>query len=103
MSEVIELVTFRTKPGVSEADFVAASQVISDWAGRQPGFHYRSLSRDGQGLWRDIVYWSSQADAQRAAEAFMRDNGQSAFMQMVDADSVVMNHSQVQQAVLGGC
>ena len=100
MSDTIELVTFKTIPGVTPADLVAAAEPIGAWARAQPGFRYRSLSVDGNEQWRDIIYWDSMDNARRASEQFMDVHGDSAFLALIDAESVVMNHSLVQQAIM---
>jgi hypothetical protein len=103
MSDAIEMVQFKLNPGVSESDFLAADQPISAWVGKQPGFRYRSLSRQDDGTWSDIVYWDSMENAKAAGEVFMKDQGQSSFMAMIDHGSVQMNHSQVLSCVMGTC
>lgn len=103
MSDAIEMVQFQLNPGVSVADFLAANQAIGDWVSRQPGFRYRSLSRQEDGTWIDIVYWDSMATARAAGEAFAKEQGKSSFLAMIDPRSIRMNHSEVMSYVLGDC
>ncbi|MDN3638082.1 hypothetical protein QWY82_04575 [Simiduia curdlanivorans] len=103
MSDVIEIVQFETKKGVQATDFIRAAEPIGSWVMAQPGFRYRSLSQDEQGLWRDVVYWSSMENAKKASDAFMRDNAQSDFMVMIEESSLVMNHSRVMQSQMAEC
>jgi hypothetical protein len=101
MSDAVELVVFKTNPGVSAPDFLAADLAINRWVQQQPGFRYRSLSVEEAGgdakqlQWRDIVYWDSMDNALRASEAFMASQCNSQFMAMIDGDSVSISHSQV--------
>jgi hypothetical protein len=55
MTETLEIVTFRLKPG-TEAGFVANSKIMTDWLARQPGFLSRHLGRREDGSW-----WTSYA------------------------------------------
>ncbi|BFM09933.1 hypothetical protein R50072_00860 [Simiduia litorea] len=103
MSNVIEIVQFQTKKGVQSTDFIRAAEPIGSWVMAQPGFLYRSLSQDEQGVWRDVVYWNSMDDAKKASEAFMREHGQSDFMTMIETSSVEMNHSCVVQSQMAEC
>src|SRR5690606_5933368 len=103
MSDAIEMVQFKLNPGVSEADFLAADKAINDWVSQQPGLRYRSLSRQDDGTWIDLVYWDSMATAKAAGDAFMRDQGQSSFLAMIDQSSVRMNHSEVLSHAMGDC
>jgi len=101
--DVIEIVQFQTKKGVLPTDFIRAAEPIGSWVMAQPGFRYRSLSQDEQGVWRDVVYWSSMENAKKASDAFMRDNAESDFMAMIDESSVDMNHSRVVQSQMAAC
>ncbi|MCP5160835.1 MAG: hypothetical protein H6999_08260 [Hahellaceae bacterium] len=103
MSDVVECVQFKLKDGVSDADFVTASEVVNVWIKSRPGFRYRSLSKDAAGEWRDIVYWESRETAHQASELFMQDLCHSDFMQMIDEASVLMNHSDVKLNLAGAC
>lgn len=108
MSDAVELVTFKTNPGVSRADFLAADEPINAWVQTQPGFRYRSLNlvagSTGQQLqWSDIVYWDSLENAKRASEAFMASHCNGDFMAMIDGDSVSLSHSEVQHMAMGDC
>ncbi|UTA47852.1 hypothetical protein L1F30_17065 [Simiduia sp. 21SJ11W-1] len=108
MSDAVELVIFKTNPGVSAADFLAADEPINTWVQTQPGFRYRSLSLDteqggDQLQWRDIVYWDCLANAKRASEAFMATHCNGDFMAMIDGQTVSLSHSEVQHMAMGDC
>lgn len=88
----IELVTYKLKPGVTEKQLAGTHAGVHDFLRTQPGFIYRSLSRDEQGLWYDIVYWRDMAKAKSAGEAFMEHPAGRALIELVDMDSCVMRH-----------
>jgi hypothetical protein len=68
----LEWAPFQLKPGVDEAALLAASDALQrDFLGRQPGFIRRELLKGKGGQWVDAVYWSSQADFERASRLVM--------------------------------
>lgn len=90
-----EIVTFRTLPGLSSADVVAAARDLEPFLATCPGFLSRDLIQGEDGSWTDHVLWASHADAKAAGARIMSDPGAAAFMAMIDGPSVVMSHSQV--------
>jgi len=48
MTETLEIVNFRLKPG-TEAGFAAGNRLVSEWLARQPGFVSRCLARRDDG------------------------------------------------------
>ena len=87
MTAMLEHFEYRLKEGTDEAAFLRASAGIDDWAARQPGFAYRSVARKPSGEWVDIIFWADEA-ALRAADArFGSENGQGAFVCMLDRES----------------
>ncbi|MEO1689130.1 MAG: hypothetical protein AAFU61_14635 [Pseudomonadota bacterium] len=92
---VVEHVEFELLPGVSESDFLAASEEISRWTACQPGFEYRCLTRGEDGRWLDLVFWSNEDHARRAGRRIMEEKGRSPFMRMIDDASVRIAHRPV--------
>lgn len=66
---VVELATFRLKPGATEAALRAASPAVDKFLATCPGFVSRLLVADKDGLYTDIVVWRSQRDAEAALKA----------------------------------
>lgn len=95
LSQVMELVTFKTNPQVSPEAFIKASETVSEWVRTQPGFQSRTLSRNEDGTWADVVLWHSAGEAHAASEKLMAEMGTSDFMVMIDAESIHMQHLQV--------
>ncbi|CAN7673047.1 antibiotic biosynthesis monooxygenase [Aminobacter sp. LjRoot7] len=97
MTEALEIVTFRLKPGKTAgfaAAFAAANEPVSDWLRRQPGFLSRHLAERGNS-WIDVVRWQSREDAQAAAEKIMAEIGDCAAFQAIDPESIDMSHALV--------
>lgn len=94
MNSTIETVSFNLIPGTTKDAFLAASEAVSAWVERQPGFQYRSLSQKDDGSWIDIVYWASRADAEAANASFKQELGTSDFVKLIDNRTVIMEHSE---------
>jgi hypothetical protein len=92
MGEVIELVTFKTKPGTDDATFIAAVGQSTAFLEQQPGFLAREVGLTVTGEWADIVRWSDLDVALRAAASFNAAPETQAFNACIDRDSVQMRH-----------
>ncbi|MEI9404323.1 hypothetical protein [Mesorhizobium argentiipisi] len=94
MTETLEIVTFRLKPG-TEAGFVANNGIMTDWLAREPGFLSRHLGRREDGSWVDVVRWQSMERAQAAADRIIAEIGDSEAMQAIEPASVAMSHAEI--------
>lgn len=97
----IELVTYTLKPGVTGKQLAGTHAGVHEFLQAQAGFIYRSLSRDEQGLWYDIVYWQDMAKAKSAGAAFMEHPAGRALIELIDMDSCVMRHMVATAEILG--
>lgn len=94
MTEALEIVTFRLKPG-AEAGFAAANNLVADWLARQPGFVNRCLARRDDGGWVDVVRWRSREQALTAAGRIIAEIGDCEAMRAIDPASVEMGHAAI--------
>ncbi|WP_192182529.1 antibiotic biosynthesis monooxygenase family protein [Mesorhizobium amorphae] len=94
MTETLEIVSFRLKPG-TRAGFVAGNGVVTDWLAQQPGFLSRHLAEREDQSWLDVVRWQSLAQAHAAAQRIMAEIGDCEAMQAIDPASVDMGHAAV--------
>lgn len=93
--QALEIVTFRLK-GADRTAFLAANGEVDSWLKRQPGFVHRQLAEEPDGTWSDLVTWASRDEALGAAEQMGKDMGSLSAMSMIDPDSVVMRHADIQ-------
>ncbi len=73
MSDTITLVRFRLQEGKTAADWLKANGKINEWAKRQPGFRFRSLSETDDGEWLIITYWENPEAAAAAEKSFGKE------------------------------
>lgn len=58
----VEIVQFRLKPGVSEADFLAANEPVQADLQKTSGYIRREMLRNDDGQYIDLVFWNSLAE-----------------------------------------
>jgi hypothetical protein len=87
---VMEIVTFRLRPGAAEDAFLAADyRVQTEFVPHRPGFARRTTARADDGSWATVLLWSSTDDAESAFAAFGDgDEVGAAFLALVDAATV---------------
>lgn len=93
---VVETARFKTKPGVSDKQLLAASKVAYDgYLSKCKGFVSRELLKTSNGTWLDIVHFESMEDAQVAAENFAGNPSAKAFEEAIDPATAKMSHYEV--------
>ncbi|MCU0803195.1 MAG: hypothetical protein MUD11_15800 [Rhodobacteraceae bacterium] len=92
---VMEIVTFRLTPGLSDADFMALAKGTAAMVAAQPGFIRRSLLCDEAGVWTDAVEWQTLGLAHAAAEKVMATPSFAPFAAAIDMASLSMRHVRI--------
>ena len=92
---VLEIVSFRLNKGVAPQDFETAARAIDALLQTRGTATSRTLVMDDDGLWTDIVQWSSMAEAHSAAEELTKDPAFAPIGAMIDPASVHMRHAPV--------
>ena len=90
----IELVRFRLKPNVSQAQCVAAIRESQVFLGAQDGWISRRVVAPAEHAdeWMDCVTWSDAALAKAAAKRAMSAPEMAALMGAIEVSSLVMEH-----------
>lgn len=92
---VIEVATFKLKPGVSYQEFAPIDQAVKDQhVSKQAGYLSRESGAGENGEWGVIVHWQSAADADASMKSFMSAKAAQSFMLKVDASTMVMKRYQ---------
>lgn len=82
---VIEIVRLRSAAGVTEAEFLAASDRFEqDYMRHRHGFRKRTLLRGDGGEWAVTVDWETAEDAQASMDAFPNDPASAPFNAVID-------------------
>lgn len=90
-AKVVEVVTFKLKPGVSAAEFRTVDKdVEKQHVSRQPGFVSRESVGGEDGEWLVIVHWRSGKDADASMASFEKAPAAANFMSKIDASTMSM-------------
>ena len=92
---VLEIVTFRLVPGSDTTEFLDAARGTEAVLRDEGALVRRFLTVDSDGLWTDVIEWTSQDAALAAAEMIMAEPSVHPFMAMIDPKSVSMRHAAV--------
>jgi hypothetical protein len=93
---IVETSQFRAKPGVSDAQLLAASQLAYEgFLSRCKGLVGRELLKADDGTWFDIVRFETMTDATAAMEGFLGRSSTKAFEDAIDPATVQMRHFEV--------
>jgi hypothetical protein len=89
---VIEVVTFRLAPGLSEEEFLDADgRAQSEFFYTQRGLVRRTTARGADGDWVALMLWGSSDDADASAEASRHHATASRWAMCLEPSSVVTN------------
>ena len=89
---VLEIVTFRLVEGAEPSAFLDAAHGTEALLRDRGALVRRILTVDADGLWTDIVEWTSHDAALQAAAEVMAEPSFQPFMAMIDPSSVSMRH-----------
>jgi hypothetical protein len=89
---IVEVVHFKAKPGVSDAQIRDAADALQRDVEHFPGYLRRRLLKSADGQWLDIVDWTGLDEALHAAEAIMARPSAQGFMELVEPESMTMLH-----------
>ena len=92
---VMEIVRFRLHAGITDTAFLTAAEQTRGMVAAQPGFVRRSLLRDPDGVWTDMIVWQSLQWAKAAADIVMADASFAAFGAAIDMSTLRMNHTPI--------
>lgn len=94
IQSTLELVSFKLKPEADDSQLADLQPEVNSFIKQQPGFYYRSLAKDTDGQYLDIVYWESEEKAKAASEKFMEQAWAEKMMSLIDESSINMRHIQ---------
>ena len=101
--QVMNLYFFKLANGISDRQFIEASQQAESFIKEQPGFLYRSISRQNNSdLWVDTGYWESNEAYQKVHRAFMEEPRCQGFMAAIDQDTLEVRHTELETTSCAG-
>ncbi|WP_330211958.1 antibiotic biosynthesis monooxygenase family protein [Pseudomonas sp. Z18(2022)] len=95
VGDVVEVVTFKLKPGVTPDQFkVIDKKVEVTHVSKQPGFKSRESAWSDAGEWLVIVHWRSVQDANASMASFKKAPAAATFMQDIESSTMQMKRYQ---------
>jgi heme-degrading monooxygenase HmoA len=92
---VVEVVTFKLKPGIATAEFAQIDKAVElEHVARQPGFVSRESAHGADGEWLVIVHWRSAKDADASMASFQKAPAAAQFMSKIEAATMKMKRYQ---------
>jgi hypothetical protein len=89
--DVVEVVTFKLKAGVSAAEFAPVDKAVGrEHVAKQPGFVSRESAHGADGEWLVIVHWRSVKDADASMASFENAPAAAPFMAKIEAPTMSM-------------
>lgn len=96
MSEqYVKIYQFKLNSSATEQGFLAVSRKLDTDLKNQEGFLYRSLAKQNDATWQDIIYWDNSAAAAKMAEVFEKSSDAGIFLSLIDMPSVMVTESTV--------
>ena len=92
---VLEIVTFRTVEGIDLEQFLNAARGTDAMLRERGALIRRFLTVDDDGLWTDVIEWTSMDEALAAAEAVMQHPDFAPFGSMIDPATVELRHAPI--------
>lgn len=90
---IVEIAEVSIKNGVQETDFIEAAQKVhEEFLSKQPGFIGHDSYKSPEGNWVDLVYWTGEEEANRAAQLVMQSDTCLQWLAMMDEKSLVMKN-----------
>lgn len=93
MGPTIELVLYGARPGVDQAEMIAAVEETNALLHEFPGYLQRELAFSSEsGLWMDLVHWEDRDSALAAAARFGAHPVAQRLMDAIDFKRMSMHH-----------
>ncbi|MFN5608972.1 MAG: hypothetical protein ACK5O9_03000 [Holosporales bacterium] len=96
---VLEVVEFKLNNGVTTTAFLSEFQKTNVFLSSLPGFIKRHLGQNEQGLWIDIVEWTTMKAAKDAGALSMTADAVQGFFSMINHETMHMRHFDVKAAM----
>ncbi len=87
-SNVLEIRSFRLRPGADERALLRAAGETTRLFKSQRGFMARSIARGENGSWTEIVHWLDQASASAAGERLLEAEVARAYAELIDTPTL---------------
>jgi hypothetical protein len=95
------MIAYALKSGVTESEFLAASEAVVPELATLEGFIRRELLKGEDQRWLDVVYWQTRANADRSEDTIQRLPACARCIAMMDFEGLTVAHLTVAQPIDG--
>jgi len=88
----IEVVQYRGKEGVSDEEMIEKLKLLNDVVSQFDGFISRKFSKDEEGNWMDLVFWTSKEKAIEASKIAEQNPIVHEVLAIVDEKTMTFRH-----------
>lgn len=99
-SNVLEIVTWKSKKNVKDSDMIDAIRKMVDELKELDGFCSQTLYKNDNNIWVDIYYWETVESAKMSSQNMSEKDSFKALMTLIDADTVTVEISKPLQSSL---
>jgi len=99
-SNVLEIVTWKSKKDVKDSDMIDAIRNMVDELKELDGFCSQTLYKNDNNIWVDIYYWKTVESAKMSSQNMSEKDSFKALMALIDTDSVTVEISKPLQSSL---
>jgi hypothetical protein len=96
-----KMIAYALKSGVSESEFLAASDGLLPELATLEGFIRRELLKGEDGRWLDVVYWQTRENADRSEDTIQSLPACARCIAMMDFESLTVSHLTAAQPIDG--
>jgi hypothetical protein len=89
-SNVLEILTWKSKPGVSDKEMIQAVDSMVIDLKKLKGFLNQTLYKEEDGTWIDIYYWHTEKDAHASNESMADKDSLQKLMSIIEPNTVTM-------------
>lgn len=93
MNSTIELVSFNVTSEQGAETLLRLAPTMNEFLKQQPGFYYRTLLKDTNGEFLEIVHWESEEKAKAASDKMMQQPWAGDLMSLVEEGSLNMRYA----------
>ena len=89
-TNVLEILTWKSKPGVSDEEMIKAVDSMVTDLKKLNGFWNQTLYKEEDGTWIDVYYWHTEKDAHASNEAMADKESLQKLMSIIETNTVTM-------------
>lgn len=92
---IIESVTFKAKPKVSDEALIEAALKTDVVLDNIEGFIHRYIAKQDNQTWLEVVFWQQKTLAEQGLQLFLQADESKAFLDLIESRSVKIEYAEI--------